>query len=121
MKTLFEGSERQTSKTNINTLAKINQSESEIVYIQNVIMYVPVEPTQSWIQNGFRHVWSTMILMLALARITEGMKGTQLSLAIVLYTSQKPLITSTGNAYFIYFMAYGVSGSSEDYNRMGKV
>ena len=53
-----------------------------------------------------------MTLMLALARITEGMKGTQLSLAIVLYTSPKPSTTSTGNEYLIYFMAYEISTCS---------
>ena len=53
-----------------------------------------------------------MTLMRELARITEGMKGTQLSLAIVLYTSPKPSITSIGNVYLIYFMAYEISPSS---------
>ena len=53
-----------------------------------------------------------MTLMLALTRNTEGMKGTQLSLAIVLYTSRKPLTTYIGIAYLIYFMAYKISPSS---------
>ena len=52
-----------------------------------------------------------MTLMLALALITEGMKGTQLFLAIVLYTSPKPSTTSTGNEYLIYFTAYEMSPS----------
>ena len=50
--------------------------------------------------------------ILALTRITEGMKGTQLSRAIVLYTSPKPSITSTGNEYLIYLMTYEISPSS---------
>ena len=53
-----------------------------------------------------------MTLMRALARITEGMKGTQLSLAIVLHTSPKPSTISIGNVYLIYFMAYEISPSS---------
>ena len=53
-----------------------------------------------------------MTLMRELACITEGMKGTQLSLAIVLYTSRKPSTTSIGNAYLIYFMVYEISPSS---------
>ena len=53
-----------------------------------------------------------MTLMLALARITEGTEGTQLSLAIFLYTSPKPSNTSTGNEYLIYLKAYEISPSS---------
>ena len=53
-----------------------------------------------------------MTLMLALARITEGIKGIQLSLAIVLYTCRKPSTTFIRNAHLIYFMTYEISPSS---------
>ena len=47
-------------------------------------------------------------MMLALARIPEDIKQTQLSLAIVLYTSPKLSNTSIGNKYLIYLMAYEI-------------
>ena len=52
-----------------------------------------------------------MTLMLALARITEGTKGTQLYMAKYSYTSPKPSTTSTWNVYLIYFTAYDISHS----------
>ena len=109
MKTLFAGyCEGTSSKHN----GIVKHQYSEVVYIKNVIMFARAEPLQRWNQNGFRHASSTMTLMRELACITEGMKGTQLSLAIGLYTSRKPLTTYIGNAYLIYFVAYEISPSS---------
>ena len=62
-----------------------------------------------------------MTLMRALARINEGMKGTQLSMAIVLYTSPKLSTTLIGYEYLLYYMAYALLCSNVDANRREKV
>ena len=69
MKNLLQGSVMETSNKQNCT---VKHQDSDIVYIKTLN------------QHGFRHASSTMKLMLAFSRITEGMKGTQLSLAIVL-------------------------------------